>query len=124
MEIMGEHTSKTQRTGKEKISVEPNNGQPIQQTEGDETVPVEESNSTSQLTGQITDQSGDAIAEAQIEALETGQRAFSGPDGTYCLSSLTPVPLTIRVIATGFQAHRELIDLTEEPKTLDVRLSR
>jgi outer membrane receptor protein involved in Fe transport len=72
---------------------------------------------TAELRGQITDQSGAAIAGATITLTDVGKgtsrTATSDEDGSYVLLSLPPSTYTMKVEASGFAA-KTLTNLTLE----------
>ena len=87
-----------------------------------EDCPEKEDQNRIHLTGRVTNDREEGLAEARVEILETGQRAFADQNGDYSLADLPKEEYTIRVIATGFRAQKQRLQISEKTKDLNIIL--
>src|ERR1700730_5301729 len=84
--------------------------------------------STAQIQGIVQDQSGLAVAGAEVKATQTGtgavRTAMSGADGVYVLTSLSVGPYRLEVSRPGFATYVQtgiILQVASNP-TIDVSL--
>lgn len=82
---------------------------------------------TSQVSGLVTDQTGAVVAGATVMLRDqTGKtrQTTSGEDGSFSLAGVAPGQYELKVIARGFQAYQQAMDLKpRDMAMLDTRLS-
>jgi outer membrane receptor protein involved in Fe transport len=89
---------------------------------------VAQTSTTATLRGRITNDAGAAVANAEINAVNTNsgfvKTVRSGPDGAYTLAGLSPGTYNIVVAATGFEPKsQDITVLVGQSLQLDLRVS-
>ncbi|ADV83756.1 TonB-dependent receptor [Terriglobus saanensis] len=78
------------------------------------------------LTGQIIDPSGAVVVNANV-TLSNSQtqgilRTSSGSTGVYSFTTVPPATYTVTITATGFGLRQIPLTVTNQPRTLDIKL--
>jgi hypothetical protein len=76
-------------------------------------VPAVAQTSTASLRGKVTNEQGEALANAQIKAVGTAsgfvKSVTAGPDGSFQLGGLTPGEYDLEVAASGFEPRTQKV---------------
>lgn len=73
---------------------------------------------TGGLEGIVTNAAVEAIQDAEILLVETGDRTTTAGDGSYAISEITPGTHTIHITKEGYQPHEDTVEITQGDVTL------
>jgi hypothetical protein len=76
-----------------------------------------------QVGGRVLDGSGDGVAGAVVDLLDTGSRAMTNDEGRYLLSQVPAGNRSLRVAATGFQIQTQSVPVPGAPDDYDITLT-
>ncbi len=79
-------------------------------------------NGTGSISGKVIDSNEEGAARALVELLELGLQTYTDQDGNFEIADVPVGAHTIRVIATGFRAKRQKIEISPSINNQDIHL--